>query len=94
MTKDELDEISTKQLVVSTLKKIGCQPEENEEGHIAFKYQGDDFYIAAEEENRFIMIWNPWWGSYQYRQRSLPCIERNNQPGQCQFAGHYRLHGR
>ena len=75
MTKDELDEISTKQLVVSTLKKIGCQPEENEEGHIAFKYQGDDFYIAAEEENRFIMIWNPWWGSINTDIEAFPVLK-------------------
>ncbi len=75
MTKDELDEISTKQLVVSTLKKIGCQPEENEEGHIAFKYQGDDFYIAAEEENRFIMIWNPWWGSINTDNEAFPVLK-------------------
>ena len=75
MTKDEPDEISTKQLVVSTLKKIGCQPEENEEGHIAFKYQGDDFYIAAEEENRFIMIWNPWWGSINTDNEAFPVLK-------------------
>lgn len=75
MTKDELDEISTKQLVVSTLKMIGCQPEENEEGHIAFKYQGDDFYIAAEEENRFIMIWNPWWGSINTDNEAFPVLK-------------------
>lgn len=75
MTKDELDEISTKQLVVSVLKKIGCQPEENEEGHVAFKYQGDDFYIAAEEENRFIMIWNPWWGSINADNEALPYLK-------------------
>lgn len=31
MTKDELDEITTKDLVISVLKKIGCQPKVNEE---------------------------------------------------------------
>ena len=75
MTKDELDEISTKELVTSVLKKIGCQPKENEEGNIAFKYQGDDFYIAAEEENRFIMIWNPWWGSISADNQALPYLK-------------------
>lgn len=75
MTKDELDEISTKELVTSVLKKIGCQPKENEEGNIAFKYQGDDFYIAAEEENRFIMIWNPWWGSISANNEALPYLK-------------------
>ena len=49
MTKTELESISTQELVISVLKKIGCQPEINNEGHVTFKYQGDDFYIAAEE---------------------------------------------
>ena len=61
MTKEDLEEIGTEELVIAVLKKIGCQPETNEEGHIVFKYQGDDFYIAVEDEARFIMIWNPWW---------------------------------
>lgn len=29
----------------SCAQKIGCQPETNEEGHIVFKYQGDDFIL-------------------------------------------------
>ncbi len=48
MTKEELEDIGTEELVMAVLKKIGCQPETNEEGHIVFKYQGDDFYIAVE----------------------------------------------
>ena len=75
MTKDELDEIKTKDLVISVLKKIGCQPEINEEDNISFKYQGDDFYIAAEEENRFIMIWNPWWGTISADNEALPYLK-------------------
>ncbi len=75
MTKDELDGISTRQLVTGILKKIGCQPEVNEEGHVIFKYQGDDFYIATEEENRFIMIWNPWWGSIDTNNKVLPVLK-------------------
>ena len=75
MTKDEQDEVTTKDLVISVLKKIGCQPKVNEENHITFKYQGDDFYIAAEEENRFIMIWNPWWGSINADNEALPYLK-------------------
>ena len=75
MTKDELDDITTRDLVISVLKKIGCQPDINAEGHITFKYQGDDFYIAAEEENRFIMIWNPWWGSINADNEALPYLK-------------------
>lgn len=75
MTKNELDNITTQELVISVLKKIGCQPEVNDEGHIIFKYQGDDFYIAAEEENRFIMIWNPWWGSISADNEAFPYLK-------------------
>lgn len=75
MTRNELDGISTQELVIRTLKKIGCQPEINEEGHVSFKYQGDDFYIVAEEENRFIMIWNPWWGSISNDNEALPFLK-------------------
>ena len=75
MTKNELDDITTRDLVISVLKKIGCQPDINAEGHITFKYQGDDFYIAAEEENRFIMIWNPWWGSINADNEALPYLK-------------------
>ena len=75
LTKGELDDISTKALVTSVLQKIGCQPKENEEGNIAFKYQGDDFYIATEEDNRFIMIWNPWWGSISSDNQALPYLK-------------------
>ena len=75
MTKTELERISTQELVISVLKKIGCQPEINNEGHVTFKYQGDDFYIAAEEENRFIMIWNPWWGSINTDNEAFPYLK-------------------
>ena len=75
MTKEELDEISTQELVISVLKKIGCQPTVNEEDHITFKYQGEDFYISAEEESRFIMIWNPWWGVISMDNPALPYLK-------------------
>ena len=37
MTKEDLEDIGTEELVIAVLKKIGCQPETNEEGHIVFK---------------------------------------------------------
>lgn len=75
LTKDELEEVSTKELVMGTLRKIGCQPEVNEDEQVCFKYQGDDFYIAAEEENRFIMIWNPWWGCINADNEAFPVLK-------------------
>lgn len=75
MTKEELEDIGTEELVIAVLKKIGCQPETNEEGHVVFKYQGDDFYIAVEDEARFIMIWNPWWASINLDNPALPYLK-------------------
>lgn len=63
MTKEEWADVGTDELVVAILKEIGCQPTANEEGHIVFKYQGDDFYITTENNSGFIVIWNPWWGT-------------------------------
>ena len=76
------------------LKKIGCQPETNEEGHIVFKYQGDDFYIAVEDEARFIMIWNPWWASISIENPALPYLKENSKFGECGIVGHYYLYSR
>lgn len=75
MTKEDLEDIDTLELVTAVLKKIGCQPETNEEGHLVFKYQGDDFYIAVEDEARFIMIWNPWWASISLDNPALPYLK-------------------
>lgn len=75
MTKEDLEDIDTLELVTAVLKKIGCQPETNEEGHFVFKYQGDDFYIAVEDEARFIMIWNPWWASISLDNPALPYLK-------------------
>ena len=75
MTQEELEDIETEDLVTTVLCNIGCQPETNEEGHIVFKYQGDDFYIAVEDEARFIMIWNPWWASISIDNPALPYLK-------------------
>ncbi len=75
LTKNELDTLSTQELVTKTLQQMGCQPETDEEGHINFQYQGADFYIAAEEGSRFVMIWNPWWGSVSADSEALPYLK-------------------
>lgn len=71
----DLDDISTQDLVVTVLQAIGCQPQLNEEKHICFKYQGDDFYIATQEDSRFIVIWNPWWGTSELTNKALPYLK-------------------
>ena len=64
--RDRLDRMTKEDL-----EDIGTE----EEGHIVFKYQGDDFYIAVEDEARFIMIWNPWWASISMDNPALPYLK-------------------
>ncbi len=63
LDRNDLDEVSTQDLVFEVLRHIGCQPQLNEEKQIGFKYQGCEFYITTSDENRLIVVWNPWWGS-------------------------------
>ena len=50
-------------------------PEVNEENHISFKYQGDDFLVAAEDGLRLIIVWNPWWASISIDNQALPYLK-------------------
>ena len=66
---------STEELVISTLKKMGCNPEKNEDGNIGFMYQGDDFYLSLQEDVPFVMIWYPWWGTINTDNHVLPYLK-------------------
>ena len=65
----------TEELVISTLKKMGCNPEKNEDGNIGFMYQGDDFYLSLQEDVPFVMIWYPWWGTINTDNPVLPYLK-------------------
>ena len=78
MTKEDLEKSRDRELVIAVLKKIGCQPETNEEGHIVFKYQGDDFLYCCRG-------WGPLYhdlesvvGIYQHWESGLTLSERNS----------------
>ena len=89
--------LSTEELIVSTLKKMGCNPEKNEEGNIGFMYQGDDFYLSFQEDVPFVMIWYPWWGTvgnHQCRQSCVAIPEGGYKRCEHKFIYHYRIHGR
>lgn len=75
LTDSALDEVKTPQLVKAVLQEMGCQPQENAEGHICFKYQGEDFYIASTPESRLITVWNPWWGSMEADNEALTLVK-------------------
>ena len=62
MRKEEEEEVRRKEVVMSVVKKIGCEGKVNEENEMRFKYEGEDLYIGGEEEKGFMMMWNGWWG--------------------------------
>ena len=53
--------MKTRDLVIETLKKIGCQPEVDDKDNICFKYQGESMYVSADNNFKFVTIWDPWW---------------------------------
>lgn len=58
----DAEDNKTRNLVIKTLKEIGCRSEENKETRrIRFIYQGEYFSIDAENESPFITIWDTYW---------------------------------
>ena len=56
--------ISTRQLALNTIEKIGCEPRYTEEGRIQFEYQGVIFLMEAANDCMFVnLIW-PWCHSF------------------------------
>ena len=54
----------TRQLAMETLRRMGCEPKETEEGRIRFDYQGVTFLMEAVDECLFVnLIW-PWCYSF------------------------------
>ena len=51
-------------LVIETLKQIGCQPEidKENESHVNFMYQGENFIICIENDT-MVAFYDTWWGS-------------------------------
>lgn len=61
-----LDDRTIAGLVLSTLRKIGCDPEtekRNSLNYAYFTYQGEKFTIESNDECFFITIYDTWWHS-------------------------------
>ena len=53
----------TRDLFLETLTKIGCQYEiDPEDEYISFGYQGENFVASATNEERFVRVWDTFWG--------------------------------
>lgn len=55
------EDYQTRNLLIKTLKDIGCQYETDENNGIIFKYQGEEFKIDASNDNPTIWIYNVAW---------------------------------
>lgn len=57
-------ETGTRDLLMETLTKIGCQYElgEGEDDRIYFAYQGEHFFVEARNDWRYVQIWDTHWG--------------------------------
>ena len=61
-----LDERTITGLVLSTLRKIGCEPQLETQGelnYVYFTYQGEKFTIECNDDCFFINIYDTWWYS-------------------------------
>lgn len=61
-----LDERTTTGLVLTTLRKIGCEPQVEAQGefnYVYFTYQGENFTIECNDDCFFINIYDTWWYS-------------------------------
>jgi len=55
--------LHTKELVMRTLRAIGCDPSVNEEdeNRIDFVYQGGSFFMIASDSSMFTYLFFVWW---------------------------------
>lgn len=59
-----LDERTIRGLVLTTLRKIGCDPETEEHNNLNYAYftfQGEKFTIESNDTCNFITIYDTWW---------------------------------
>ena len=60
---DEEEVKGTRDLFLETLTKIGCQYDiDPEDEYISFGYQGENFVASATNEERFVRVWDTFWG--------------------------------
>lgn len=65
-------------LVLGILKQIGCQPEidKENESHVNFLYQGENFFISIENEC-LITFYDTWWGSLDLNDPTIENLKKS-----------------
>ena len=60
-TVEETVPMATRNLVLNVLKRIGCEPTEEDDLNIRFTYQGETFVIESRDDVAYINILDLWW---------------------------------
>lgn len=63
---------NNKDLLVKTLMELGCKPEISDDDQILFKFQGENFSVAMN--NNFLRIWDLPFGNVNVLDTNLPLI--------------------
>ena len=84
----DLQQLNTKELVIDTLKKIGCKPEEDDDGRLHIDYQEWHFMILCGDTYFWISVDFPFWyefSTYDIDQfsRMQKAVNEANSRGLC-----------
>lgn len=67
------NEKEAKEIAVSCLTELGCQPEVYKDGSVGVSYQGENFHL--EFGGRYVRIWNPMWAGIKGEDPDMPKIK-------------------
>lgn len=69
---NEVAKPDTLGLMLTTLNKLGCQPQTNEDGSLSVMYQGENFHM--EFGGMYARVWDPMWAAVKADDPELPKI--------------------
>ena len=67
------NEKEAKEIAISCLTELGCQPEVCKDGSVGVSYQGENFHM--EFGGRYVRIWDPMWAGIKGEDPDMPMIE-------------------
>lgn len=65
---EELPDV--RDLMITNLHKLGCQPTKNDDGSISVQYQGENFLIVFNAYS--VRVWDPKWATFDVSSPDLP----------------------
>ncbi len=67
------NEKEAKEIAISCLTELGCQPEVYKDGSVGVSYQGENFHL--EFGGRYVRIWDPMWAGIKGADPDMPKIK-------------------